>query len=193
MERNDYYATGGPDAALNVATRLHAHHVTQEGAHEDIVHADEPVSRPSNVHRTSSSKDEKGSLGESDEKVTNALPYGGEKNQVEDMEDLQESFTAEDLARGIPFPESSLPHEEGSGLTLRALIVGTGLGFIIAASNIYLGLKTGFTFSATLFASLLGFVIIKSLTKVLPDGKGGSFFGPRENVTIQSAAAGSSG
>lgn len=194
MERNDYYATGGPDPALNVATRLHAHHVTQEGAHEDIVHADEPVSRPSNVHRSSSSKDEKASLGESDEKVTSALPYGSnEKHQTEDMEDLQESFTAEDLARGVPFPESSLPHEEGNGLTLRALVVGTALGFIIAASNIYLGLKTGFTFSATLFASLLGFVIIKSLTKILPDGKGGSFFGPRENVTIQSAAAGSSG
>lgn len=191
MEKNDYYATGGPDAALNTAVRLHAHGVTPEGAHADVIHADEPGHRPSNVRRTSSGglRDEKDSLADStpDEKVTEALPYGA------DVEDLQESFTAEDLAKGIPFAESSLPHEEGSGLTLRALVVGTALGFVIAASNIYLGLKTGFTFSATLFGSLLGFVIVKFISRTLPEAFGGGFFGPRENVTIQSAAAGASG
>lgn len=194
MERTDYIATTGPDAALNTATRLHAHGVTQEEAHADIVHANEdsaPVLR-----RTSSEGiDEKSSI--TDEKSGGlGLPYGDALKSaanVEDHEDRLESFTAEDLARGVPFPASSLPDEDGQGLTVRALVTGTVLGFVIAASNIYLGLKTGFTFGASLFSSLLGFVIIKALSRSLPAGFGGGFFGPRENVTIQSAATGAAG
>lgn len=187
MERTDYYASGTNDAALNTATRLHAHPVTVDGAHADVIHADE-TSRPPTLRRASSEvKDEKSYYDEKGD--ANALPYGADG----DAEDQQESFTAEDLARGIPFSESSLPQEDGQGLTIRALVVGTGLGFVIAASNIYLGLKTGFTFGASLFSSLLGFAIIKALSKSLPDRLGGGFFGPKENVTIQSAATGSAG
>ncbi|KAG8807572.1 hypothetical protein FRC19_006590, partial [Serendipita sp. 401] len=36
-------------------------------------------------------------------------------------------------------------------LTLRALVVGAVLGCVVGASNIYLGLKTGFTFGPQLF------------------------------------------
>lgn len=111
----------------------------------------------------------------------------------EDVEDKQEAFTAEDLAKGIPFPRDSLPLEDGEGLTIRALVVGTALGFIIAASNIYLGLKTGFTFAACLFSSLLGFVICKVISRTCPERFLGGYFGPKENVTIQSAATGAGG
>lgn len=110
-----------------------------------------------------------------------------------DVEDRQEAFTAEDLAKGIPFPKHTLPLEDGEGLTIRALVVGTALGFVIAASNIYLGLKTGFTFGASLFSALLGFVICKLIAKSFPERFLGGYFGPKENVTIQSAATGAAG
>ncbi|PWN93293.1 OPT superfamily oligopeptide transporter [Acaromyces ingoldii] len=120
--------------------------------------------------------------------TTTALPYGGE-----DLEFAEEIFTPEDLVAGRPFPEESLPEEEGTGLTIRALLVGSALGCVIAASNIYLGLKTGFTFAASLFGAILGFGAIKALSRVLPYGWGGAPFGPKENVTVQSAATAAGG
>lgn len=36
-------------------------------------------------------------------------------------------------------------------MTLSALLVGSLLGAVVGASNIYLGLKTGFTFGPQLF------------------------------------------
>ena len=52
----------------------------------------------------------------------------------------------------------------------------------------YLGLKTGWTFGASLFGSIFGFAILKPLSKVLPKHFGGGYFGPKENVCVQSAA-----
>lgn len=148
MERNDYYSTGIADPAVATATRLHPR-VSTEAAHTDIVHAE---GQPG-LERISSEKfSEKGI--DADEKEH--LPYSQEP---EDAEDRQEAFTAADLAAGVPFPESSLPHEDGDGLTVRALVIGTALGLVIAASNIYLGLKTGFTFGASLESIMIGFVV----------------------------------
>ncbi|KAG6899675.1 hypothetical protein C0993_008029, partial [Termitomyces sp. T159_Od127] len=66
------------------------------------------------------------------------------------------------------------------------------------ASNIYLGLKTGFTFGAQLFGAIFGFAILKPLSRILPEsGLLGKFmggpFGPKENCTVQSAATASGG
>lgn len=186
MERTDYTSTGIADPAVATATRLHPR-VSTEVAHNDIVYAE---GQPG-LERTSSEKfgshDEKGIVAGDDKEY---LPYS--QGQT-DAEDRQEAFTAEDLAAGVPFPESSLPHEDGEGLTIRALVIGTALGLVIAASNIYLGLKTGFTFGASLFSSLVGFVIIKAVSRTMPSWFGGGFFGPKENVTIQSAATGAAG
>ena len=56
------------------------------------------------------------------------------------------------------------------------------------------GLKTGFTFSATLFGAIFGYGIIKSFSKWTPGVPilGGAF-GPQENVIIQAAATGAGG
>ena len=53
----------------------------------------------------------------------------------------------------------------------------------------YLGLKTGWTFGASLFGSILGFAILKPLSRALPKYAGGGYFGPKENVCCQSAAS----
>ena len=52
----------------------------------------------------------------------------------------------------------------------------------------YLGLKTGWTFGASLFGSIFGFAILKPMSKALPTWAGGGYFGPKENVCCQSAA-----
>jgi uncharacterized oligopeptide transporter (OPT) family protein len=53
---------------------------------------------------------------------------------------------------------------------------------------VYLGLKTGWTFGASLFGSIFGFAILKPMSRALPEKFGGGYFGPKENVCCQSAA-----
>lgn len=88
----------------------------------------------------------------------------------------------------MPLPDvsSDLPIETQI-FTVRAIIVGCALGSVVQASNLYLGLKTGFTFGPQLFGSIFGFVILKSLSKILPLGFGGGYFGEKENVIVQTA------
>ncbi|KAJ3106260.1 hypothetical protein HDU97_006711 [Phlyctochytrium planicorne] len=85
-----------------------------------------------------------------------------------------------------PFPDDG-PIE--TQLTIRAVLVGSVLGAVVGASNLYLGLKTGFTFGASLFGAIFGFAILKPLSRVV----GGSIFGPKENCTVQTAATAAGG
>ena len=78
-----------------------------------------------------------------------------------------------------------------SRLTLKSFS-GICLGALVQASNLYLGLKTGFTFGPQLLGGIGGFLILKPLSRVIPKALpawcGTGYFGPRENVTCQSAA-----
>ncbi|KAG1821375.1 OPT oligopeptide transporter protein-domain-containing protein [Suillus variegatus] len=88
-----------------------------------------------------------------------------------------------------PFPiDPDSPVEERQ-LTIRALLVGCLLGAVISASNVYLGLKTGWTFGASLFGSIFGFAILKPFSTAAPSWLGGGYFGPKENNVCQSAAS----
>lgn len=82
--------------------------------------------------------------------------------------------------------------DEHSPLTIRAVLVGIILGSLVNASNLYLGLKTGFTFQASMFGAIFGYGIIKLFSKSKLPIIGGSF-GPQENSIIQAAATGSGG
>ncbi|KAF9350387.1 hypothetical protein BGX26_011422 [Mortierella sp. AD094] len=73
--------------------------------------------------------------------------------------------------------------DEPQQFTWRAAIVGSLLGLVVAASNLYIGLSAGWTFGAALWGSILGFLILKSVSKVT-----GSYFGPKENCVVQTAA-----
>ncbi|KAA1472482.1 oligopeptide transporter [Dentipellis sp. KUC8613] len=138
------------------------------------------------VHRTRGSSsggsiDEKHSLGVADEKA------GGEE---------EETYAAFDVTK--PFPiDPDLP-EETHQLTFRALFVGWCLGAVVGASNIYLGLKTGFTFGPQLFGAIFGYAILKPLSRAIPESGllnrfFGGPFGPKENCTVQTAATASGG
>ncbi|KKY18358.1 putative oligopeptide transporter [Phaeomoniella chlamydospora] len=98
------------------------------------------------------------------------------------------SVATSEYSTGDPFPEDPDSQEEAQQFTVRAVLVGCILGGVIAAANVYLGLKTGWTFGASLFGSIFGFAILKPLSKILPSQFGGGYFGPKENVCCQSAA-----
>lgn len=64
-----------------------------------------------------------------------------------DAEPIEESYAHEEadilINDGNPFPEMPNAIEETNQLTVRAVVVGSFLGLIVGASNVYLGLKTG--------------------------------------------------
>lgn len=80
------------------------------------------------------------------------------------------------LDNTVPFPPMKGQPDEDRQFTFRAVIVGTLLGAVVSASNIYLGLKTSWTFGASLFGSILGFAILKPMSTYV----GGGYFGPKE-------------
>ncbi|HEX2658831.1 MAG TPA: OPT/YSL family transporter [Polyangia bacterium] len=69
-------------------------------------------------------------------------------------------------------------------LTLRALIAGAGIGIILAAGNVYTGLKTGFIDSGSLTATLVSFAVFAGLRRFGPRA-----FTPFENNIAQTVAA----
>ncbi|KAL7277436.1 hypothetical protein ACG7TL_009298 [Trametes sanguinea] len=131
---------------------------------------------PSRQSSEADTKDEKGSVVDIDQVVSVSSIYSDDAD-----ENLQ------DLGTDDPFPvDPDAPAE--AQFTFRAVFVGCALGAVISASNVYLGLKTGWTFGASLFGSIFGFAILKPLSRILPEHLGGGYFGPKENVCCQSAA-----
>jgi hypothetical protein len=147
-----------------------------------------------------------------------------EETKINEKVPLEEDHESEDAALlndGNPFPPMPGEIEETQQLTVRAVVIGSLLGLVVGASNIYLGLKTGkssawcrgmqrsprrfsirltdpsqfigFTFGASLFGAIFGFAILKPLSHILPERFGGGYFGPKENCTVQTAATAAGG
>jgi len=96
-----------------------------------------------------------------------------------------------DLVSGNPLPEDPvLRDRETRQCTIRSILVGSFFGLLIGAANLYVSYKTGFSMDAGPFAVFAGFGVLKLMQKNLPRPIGGGFFGPKENVTCQSAANG---
>ncbi|KAF7617533.1 hypothetical protein AFLA_006453 [Aspergillus flavus NRRL3357] len=94
-----------------------------------------------------------------------------------------------------PFePFGDVEPATGNILTFRALIVGCLCGTLVNASNLYLGLKAGWTDSANIFGSIIGFAILQPLTSYLTSlGYQSQHFGPQENNIVQTAATAAGG
>ncbi|KAL7273709.1 hypothetical protein RUND412_003416 [Rhizina undulata] len=123
----------------------------------------------------------------------NAAAY----NEKEETKDGVESVVLQEEISDpyIPLPELEGVEEEHSQiLTARAVITGCVLGSLVNASNVYLGLKTGWTFSANLFGAIFGFAFLKFCSKAFTNIPilGGSF-GPKENAIVQTAATAAGG
>ena len=112
-----------------------------------------------------------------------------------EMEETDVNYKPEHVVVDPFVPYDDLPDENKNILTVRAMIVGCICGALVNASNVYLGLKTGWTFGASLFGAIVGFSVLKSLSRALPENFpifGGSF-GPRENNIVQTAATAAGG
>ncbi|KAI0633640.1 OPT oligopeptide transporter [Trametes polyzona] len=122
-------------------------------------------------------------------------PSMGSSNEKERIEVLEGEYEMEKPDISKPFPRDPDEMVETHQLTIRAIFVGCCLGAVVGASNIYLGLKTGFTFGPQ---AIFGFAIIKPLSKALPESGligrlFGGPFGPKENCTVQSSATAAGG
>ncbi|KAI8811822.1 OPT oligopeptide transporter protein-domain-containing protein [Cladochytrium replicatum] len=115
---------------------------------------------------------------------TELVKQRGEVNQSENEREPSTEVDPIDVEAGP---------QEWSEFTWRSAIVGSLLGCVVAASNFYLGFKVGWTFGASIFAAVFTFGILKPLSRLLPLALGGRYFGPRENVTAQTAASTSGG
>lgn len=114
-----------------------------------------------------------------------------EVNLKSDEEDEEEEAIT-DLFTSFPAIKGVEP--EPNPLTVRAVLTGIVLGSLVNASNVYLGLKTGFTFPATMFGAIFGYGFILFLTKIFPGIPGiGTRFGPQENSIVQASATGAGG
>ncbi|KAK3364675.1 OPT oligopeptide transporter protein-domain-containing protein, partial [Lasiosphaeria hispida] len=88
--------------------------------------------------------------------------------------------------------DPNIPHEPNP-LTLRAIAVGCLLGSLVSHSILYLGLKTGFSFSANIFGAIFGYGILYFLARSGISLFGPSVFGPQENSIVQAAPTGTGG
>ena len=71
---------------------------------------------------------------------------------------------------GLPNPSGDriyTPSPDENQLTARAIIVGCFVGSIVACTNIYIGLKIGWTFGASIVSAVLGFAIFSAMRQNL--------------------------
>ncbi|KAG0636378.1 OPT oligopeptide transporter protein-domain-containing protein [Tuber brumale] len=122
--------------------------------------------------------------------------YGfDEKHRAKDEDDSIASEPDWDPFTPFPIVEGAPEETRSQILTVRAVVVGCILGGLVNASNVYLGLKSGFTFAANLFGAIFGFAILTAFSKTLGQNfpiLGGSF-GPKENSIVQTAATAAGG
>ncbi|OAX82925.1 hypothetical protein ACJ72_02713 [Emergomyces africanus] len=121
----------------------------------------------------------------------------GEEEEEEDVPSIRENsldgdtIVSEEEAlhedKFSPFPD--MHHDSNPIFTFRALLIGCLCGALVNASNIYLGLKAGWTTSANIFGSIVGFAVLRSWTKYTSENN----FGPHENNIVQTAATAAGG
>lgn len=130
-----------------------------------------PTTEKENFFVRATSNDQSGSPSlDRDHDDKGASAYVGETSDFDDDSSI---------AHADPFePFNDLPDERKRIITIRAVLLGAICGALVGSSNIYLGLKTGWTFGASLFGAIVGFAVIKPLSKALPEAfpiLGGSF------------------
>ncbi|KAF5516741.1 putative oligopeptide transporter [Colletotrichum siamense] len=120
------------------------------------------------------------------EKIRHSEQIDDLKSELSDGDQITDLFS--------PFPEVKGIEPEENPFTIRAVLTGIILGSLVNASNVYLGLKTGFSFTATMFGAIFGYAIVQVLAKTVPHMPIlGGRFGPQENSIIQASATGAGG
>eukprot|EP01135_Chromosphaera_perkinsii_P012440 Nk52_evm51s2657 gene=Nk52_evmTU51s2657 len=78
-------------------------------------------------------------------------------------------------------------------VSIRSILVGSLLGAVVSAGSMYISFKAGTSFSSSLFCAIVGFSIMQPLSQRLPVRWGGGYFGPKENVVLQTSGNSASG
>lgn len=87
---------------------------------------------------------------------------------AEEEEKVEPSEGAPAPLEGASHPDQKYVPKPGEAqLTARALIVGCIVGSVVACSNIYIGLKIGWTFGASIVSAVLGFALFNVLGRKL--------------------------
>jgi uncharacterized oligopeptide transporter (OPT) family protein len=73
----------------------------------------------------------------------------------------------------------------GRELTVRAVLVGCGIGALLAAGNVYTGIKTGFIDGGSISAAVLGFTFFAVFRRLFR----GSYSAAENNITQTTAAS----
>jgi putative OPT family oligopeptide transporter len=79
---------------------------------------------------------------------------------------------------------TAAPPASGNELSLRSVLAGCVLGAVMAAANVYVGLKTGVWDSGMVFAAVVGFLAFSAAGR-----SGGRRYGPLENNITQTTSA----
>ena len=88
-------------------------------------------------------------------------------------------------APSTPLPKARVERE----LSLRAVLTGTVLGILLTPSNVYAGLKIGWSFNMSIIALLVGFVLWQGLAGSRKNRPAWSLHESNINQTVASAAA----
>ncbi|KAJ6784141.1 hypothetical protein PWT90_04171 [Aphanocladium album] len=108
-----------------------------------------------------------------------------ETTRVEALADEQAAEALDSSASVDPFlPFDDIESCTGQIVTLRATVVGILCGILVNASNIYIGLRAGWTTSANVLGAIVSFAVLK---------RSSSSFGPHENNIAQTMATASGG
>ncbi|KAK9800344.1 hypothetical protein WJX73_006522 [Symbiochloris irregularis] len=102
-------------------------------------------------------------------------PFEGHSAQAESPDDAVEG--------DVSTTDTAPPSEPAPQLTVRALAVGLAVGSLLACSNMYFGLQTGWVTMGSLQSAILGFGIFRLLEKSWMKG-----FSMAENVILQTTA-----
>jgi OPT family oligopeptide transporter len=90
------------------------------------------------------------------------------QSEAHEFESVEESMEPRELLPGAKHPDQMyVPAPGEKQLTLRAVIAGCFVGSVVACTNIYIGLKIGWSFGAAIISAVLGFAIFSALGKRL--------------------------
>eukprot|EP00500_Bicosoecida_sp_ms1_P002481 CAMPEP_0203807002 /NCGR_PEP_ID=MMETSP0115-20131106/820_1 /ASSEMBLY_ACC=CAM_ASM_000227 /TAXON_ID=33651 /ORGANISM="Bicosoecid sp, Strain ms1" /LENGTH=768 /DNA_ID=CAMNT_0050715669 /DNA_START=41 /DNA_END=2343 /DNA_ORIENTATION=- len=108
------------------------------------------------------------------EALADAAEKGAGKGAAAEREDREESVDT----RMVRLRSTSEEREDNTNeLTLRSILVGNAVGFVVCISNIYFGLKTSLTLGSSFTGAILGFAALALADK----------FTRRENCSLTSA------
>ncbi|CCF38542.1 hypothetical protein CH063_09600 [Colletotrichum higginsianum] len=102
--------------------------------------------------------------------------------------DSDNDTTAAPFDAFVPLEKAPAHNGAVKVVTLRAILLGSLCGALVNASNIYLGLRAGWTSSANMIGAMVGFAVLKRYAAGSTQP-----FGPHENNIVQTVATASGG